>query len=297
MVECISSVQAGRWTAFVGLDLLARARMGPLLLLLLAPSLLVPYGRHMSGVGPARTSICASAAGGWLSLPPASGGRDLAAEASEAARRLAASEGRSLEDAAPAQRPLRLISCPAGPEFLLRFDRHFGDASGGGGKRVGGGGGSGEPTMVELIAEEVSEITQGRLKGSTWLKPVAMRILRTDGKPAPGSSSSSDFTLFSTLAPSLVAPTTVIDPLDAVQARGERHTGQAHTARRAPRNRAMHALHARSPPAIRSPLAPSPGLSVRRPASYAACTGCTSRRTRPPPRSRRRCARSSSSPA
>lgn len=137
-------------------------------------------------------------------LPPSRSGRDLAAEVATAALGLAVSQGRHIDDA-PASakvRPLRLLALPA-KDLARRFSRHFGETA--------AAGAGATDHIVELVSEEVSEITNGRLRGSTWLKPLAMRVLHT------GGSVHTQYTLFGTLVPSLVVPTCMLK-LDVAQA-------------------------------------------------------------------------------
>jgi hypothetical protein len=136
-------------------------------------------------------------------LPPSRSGRDLAAEIGTAALGLAISQGRHTDDApAAAVRPLRLLALPA-KDLARRFSRHFGETA--------AASAGATDHIVELVSEEVSQITNGRLRGSTWLKPMAMRVLHTDG------SVRTQYTLFSTLVPSLVVPTCMLK-LDVTQA-------------------------------------------------------------------------------
>jgi hypothetical protein len=136
------------------------------------------------------------AANNGFMLPPSRSGRDLAAEVAAAALKLSVSEGRHTDDApAAAVRPLRLLAFPA-KDLARRFSRHFGETAAAGADAA--------DHIVELVSEEVSQITNGRLRGSTWLKPVAMRLVHTDG------SVQSQYTLFGTLVPSLVVPTCML---------------------------------------------------------------------------------------
>jgi len=143
-------------------------------------------------------------------LPPSRAGRDLAAEAVAAAEGLAIASGLHPEDrpssSAPPLRPLRVLSLPAN-EMAWRFSRHLAHLAAAAAESAHGDG----KAMVELVSEEVSQITNGRLQGSTWLKPVAMRVLKKGG-------GATHYALFGTLVPNLVAPTSILLSIDVTHA-------------------------------------------------------------------------------
>jgi len=165
-----------------------------LLLPILVPSLLVGTRASCRSL-----NVRASFNDGGLKLPW--GRRNLAAEAAAAALRLTVRMGRHPDDAPPVTvRPLRVLACLTGGLGQQICSSLAVDAAV-----------AGQETTVEMVAAEVSEITTGRLCGSSWLKPMAMRVLGADGAAV------AQFTLFGALVPNLIAPTALLRPLDTAE--------------------------------------------------------------------------------